>query len=174
MTEIWKNIKGYEGLYQVSDIGRVRSLDRYVDRLDHKIFKRGTILKQGTHKQGYKLVYLSKDNLSKTVKVHRLVALAFIDKPKGKNTVNHINSIKYDNRVENLEWLTQGENVSHAVREGLMHKGSSSGNSVLFEEDIPIIRHLCKSMKRKDVSVLFGVSYEAITSVLNGRTWNHV
>jgi hypothetical protein len=174
MIEIWKDIEGYEGLYQVSNQGNVRSLDRYVKRGNHDLFKHGVLLKQGTHKQGYKLVYLSKDNLSKTVKVHRLVAMAFIDRIEGKNTVNHINAIKDDNRPENLEWTTQRENILHATELGLMNKGSKSGKSKLFEEDIPIIRTLCSTMKRKDVAELFGVSRETIASILRRRTWIHV
>lgn len=115
--EIWKDIKNYEGLYQVSNLGRVKSLDRKVKTgikyNDYKIAK-GKILKLNQKRNGYLTVDLSKENKVKTITVHRLVALNFIPNPKNKEEINHINCKKYDNRVENLEWVTSEENKEHA------------------------------------------------------------
>lgn len=115
--EIWKDIKGYEGLYQVSNLGRIKSLDRKVKTgikyNEYKISK-SKILKLNQKRNGYLSVDLSKENTVKTISVHRLVALNFIPNPENKEEVNHINAKKYDNRVENLEWVTKEENKKHA------------------------------------------------------------
>ena len=123
MEEVWKNIKGYEGLYQISNLGRVKSLKRIVTRTNQhrKYFveKEERILKPAIQKKGYLRVYLTKDGKDKAFQVHRLVAIAYIDNPENKETVNHINGIKTDNRVENLEWCTNVENLKHSYRIGL-------------------------------------------------------
>ena len=115
--EIWKDIANYEGLYQVSSEGRVRRVDSYVNtgikHSEQKLHK-GRILKQRLKRNGYLTVDLSKDQIVKTISVHRLVATAFIDKDNDKNEVNHINCNRQDNRVENLEWVTHKENQAHA------------------------------------------------------------
>jgi hypothetical protein len=113
MTEIWKDIPGYDGLYQISNFGRVKSLDRVTKRSDGKVKSfRERILKPGTNKQGYLTVALSKYGKPKTKQVHQLVAIAFLNhKPNGHTlVVNHINFNKTDNRLENLEIVTTREN----------------------------------------------------------------
>lgn len=97
-NEIWKDIEGYEGLYQVSDRGRVRSLKK--------------ILNQTIQKDGYYNVTLHKNKDKKTFRVHRLVAQAFIPNPDNKSEVNHINEDKTDNRACNLNWMSHKENAN--------------------------------------------------------------
>lgn len=104
MEEIWKDIKGYEGLYQVSNLGRVKSF-----------FKRGKILNLLTGE--YKRVVLYKNKQGKTCYVHRLVAEAFIDNPLNLKQVNHIDENKYNNIVNNLEWCTHKENMNHGTKQ---------------------------------------------------------
>lgn len=104
--EEWKDIEGYEGIYQVSDTGKVR------------VKRTGLIRSLVLGKTGYYKVSL-KAGHSKTIDVHRLVATAFIPNPEGKKEVNHINGIKTDNRAENLEWVTRNENTAHAIKTGL-------------------------------------------------------
>ncbi|WNO24238.1 endonuclease [Enterococcus phage SSMH01] len=106
MIEEWKDIKGYEGLYQVSNFGRVKSKHRGSER----------ILKAGTTRLGYLNVCLCKNNQIKNFKVHRLVAKAFILNPDNKPEVNHIDEDKTNNIVSNLEWCTRKENINHGTR----------------------------------------------------------
>ena len=108
MEEEWRDIKGYEGLYQVSNLGRVKSLDRYVINKSNK-------------QQYYngKILTLSKNNSQKTIPVHILVAKTFIPNPESKPEVNHIDGNKTNNCVSNLEWVTRSENELHAYKNGL-------------------------------------------------------
>lgn len=132
MKEIWKDIQGYEGLYQVSNLGRVRGI------------KRNSILKPWTVRGGYLSVNLCKNNLVKKRVVHRLVAEAFIDNPENKPEINHISGNKLDNSISNLEWCTREENIQHSwdeglrenVRESLKTKGPRKKNVICITTGI--------------------------------------
>lgn len=116
MIEEWRDIKNYEGVYQISSLGRIKSLDRYVDDKGHKRFVKGKMLKPSKHKNNYEYVVLYD---RKHRMIHRLVAETFIDNIDNKRTVNHINGDKSDNRVINLEWCTHKENINKAWDLGL-------------------------------------------------------
>lgn len=117
MIEIWKDICGYEGIYQVSNYGRIKALSLKVYSNNKLLYiKKEKILSLRTEKHGYQSISLHKNNTSKRLLVHRLVAEAFIPNPENKTEVNHINGIKADNNVENLEWCTHSENVLHSYR----------------------------------------------------------
>ena len=111
MVELWKNIKGFENFYQISDCGRVKSLSR--KRNDRNQILPERILKCGYDKKGYKQVILCKNGKCKTYTIHRLVAQAFIENPYNYNYVNHKNENKEDNRVKNLEWCTNSYNLKY-------------------------------------------------------------
>ena len=107
MIEIWKDIRNYEGMYQVSNLGRIKSLKRpYVIE--------DTILKPQSDKDGYSVVSLSKSSKRKSFKIHRLVANHFIPNPNKWSEVNHIDTVRDNNRVDNLEWVTSLANKHHS------------------------------------------------------------
>ena len=115
--EIWKPVVGYEDYYEVSSTGRVKSKDRNVNtRNGSKAVRMGRVLVQRTRKDGYKVVYLSVNGKSKTAYVHRILFQAFSDDFNEGLQVNHINSNRADNRIENLELVTARENATHGKR----------------------------------------------------------
>ena len=125
--EIWANIKDYEGYYQVSNLGRVKSLEREVlcngknqfqSYKDNRHYK-GKLIKPTYDKKGYLYAELCKNNTKRKIFIHQLVARAFIPNINNKTQINHKNGIKDDNRVENLEWATPQENIQHAYNYNL-------------------------------------------------------
>ena len=115
--EIWKDIKGYEGFYQVSDCGRIKSLARdiyYQNGIVHRTKEK--ILVPVLDKDGYQYVNLSKNGKRKVMTIHRLVAMAFIPNPENKSQINHKNEVKTNNVVENLEWCEAGYNINYGTR----------------------------------------------------------
>lgn len=128
MNEIWKEIEGFEGRYEVSNLGRIRTvknIQRFWSKtsgewkLEERIIATNKIRKSFKNNSGYLRVGLKDKDKLKTCLVHQLVAQAFIPNLENKKNVNHINGDKTDNRVENLEWVTQKENMKHAVQTGL-------------------------------------------------------
>lgn len=117
MTEIWKEIKGYEGYFEVSNLGNFRSKDRMVKykQSGMRLYP-GKSLKTETIVEGYQRIVLMKEARKKRYMCHRLVAETFVPNPENKPYVNHINGIKSDNRACNLEWVTQSENELHSFR----------------------------------------------------------
>ena len=117
--EIWKDIVGYEGLYQVSNLGNVMSLEKYIDNKKGAIqYRPPKVLKQYKNKFGYMRVYLTQNSIKKMYAVHRLVATAFISNPDNKPCVNHIDNNRANNVVDNLEWCTYKENSQWAEIQG--------------------------------------------------------
>lgn len=187
--EIWKDVRGYEGLYQVSSMGQVKSLDRIVlGKKGSPRKQKGIVMKPYCGKNGYPIAILSKDGRKKTHTVHRLMALNFLPNPENKRTVNHMDGIKTNNRLSNLEWATDKENVNHAWRIGLSKprntntdgkfKGEKSPASKLTNKDVEYIR----SQSRKsggtktdtELARELGVSGSTIDRVTTFKTWDHI
>ena len=113
MIEEWRSVAGYEGIYEVSNLGNVRSLDR----LNGRGFRiKGQNMKPVTNQKGYLRVGLSLNNVQSLKSIHRLVAQAFIPNPDNKPQVNHIDENKQNNHVDNLEWVTNRENALHGTK----------------------------------------------------------
>lgn len=119
MNEVWKPIKGYDDKYMVSNLGRIKSVARDVSNHTGIIHKPERILSCRKDKKGYLRVYLDDNRKTKFISVHRLVAIVFIPNELEKPQVNHIDGVKTNNNVENLEWVTNQENQLHAIRMGL-------------------------------------------------------
>lgn len=177
MEEIWKDIEGYEGLYQVSNLGRVKSLSRVVVRSStRKYISNEKLLKLCSDKAGYMIVCLSKEGTHQTLKVHRLVANAFIPNPNEKKEVNHINGIKWDNRLENLEWNTTSENQKHAYSIGL-NKGANGqrhGMSKLTDSQVKLIKLELGIVKSGELAKKYNVSQATISYIKSGKWWKHI
>jgi len=180
--EIWKDIAGYEGYYQVSDLGRVRSVDRIINRVYKGNTKyKGGILKHNLNHKGYPVVYLSLNSKKKTMSIHRLVALAFIPNPFNLPEVNHIGKYpdgregnKLDNRPVSLKWCTGEENLEHARKNKLFksQKGELNPFSKLKNKDVLIIRN--SNLKLKDLSEIYNVSKTTISDIKNNKIWKHI
>ena len=129
-NEIWKDIKGYEGLYQVSNLGRIKSLERKSKTKGNvEYIKKEKVLKE-RFSNGYVSVILYKNGTKKNFRVHRLVAKAFLVNPKNLPQINHINFNRSDNRIENLEWVTAKENIQHNFKNGNVEKIIKNAKSV--------------------------------------------
>jgi hypothetical protein len=159
--ENWKDIKGYEGKYQVSDLGNIKSLFRYKITLKQKICK-----------TGYLSVALYLNKKPKWFLTHRLVAQNFILNPENKPEVNHKDGVKSNNVVYNLEWTTKSENGLHAVDIGLHNIiGENNNTSKLTNEDVTKIKELKGIYSQRELARMFGVSKGAIYFIHHKINW---
>jgi len=127
--EQWKPICNYENYYEVSNLGNIRSVDRYVkSKSNSRVLLKGKPMKYVVSIHGYKRITLCKDGKHKQFFIHRLVALAFLKNSYNKPMINHIDGNKLNNELSNLEWCTHSENLLHAYRTGLtIPKGNRKG-----------------------------------------------
>lgn len=171
---LWKDIEGYEGYYRISSDGKIRSLDRVIVRKDgHNHHIKGRIMKTRLDKDGYVLVGLRNKEGKKTFKVHRLVLKTF--EGDSRKTVNHKNGKKSDNRLSNLEYLTNKENSIHALKNGLIKVGEERHTSKLSEKDVREIMSLKSgNLLQKDIAKIYNISPCNIKSIWEKRTWGHL
>ena len=172
--EIWKDIHGYNGFYQVSNIGNIRSKDRNVNGRWGKQSRNGTMLKTAPMKNGYIGVCLYDNGIKKTLSVHRLVISSFCG--KSNLQCNHKDGDKTNNSIENLEYCTSSENHIHAIKMGLREKrnGEKSNFSKLTKDIVLNIRENKFKLSYKEFSALYGVSESAISLIVNKKNWSHV
>ena len=161
--EIWKDIQGFEGLYQISSYGNVKSLSRKAGTA----FLREKFLTKKMTKDGYEFVCLSKDSKQYTFRVHRLVATTFIVGDSGL-TVNHKDGNKLNNHVENLEWCDRSEQLKHAYKMGLRkaQKGCLNKQAKLTREDVIFIRQNYKRQSTEFGTVALARKYHVSDRVI--------
>ena len=167
--EIWKDILGYEGIYQISNFGIAKSLQRNsLGKFGNVILLKEKILKYNKTK-GYLFVTFLKSHKIKNQSIHRLVAMAFIPNPDKKPCVNHINGIKIDNRIENLEWCTHSENTKHAFNIGL-HKPILGDKNILSKLSELQVKEIIESKEiHQKLADKYKVSRTLITCIKNNK-----
>ena len=177
-SEIWIDVKGYEGLYQVSNLGNVKRLDGIIVTKRFVVKpKLGKILNLTIKDNGYLSAMFSNKNNKKRFYVHRLVGLAFLENPENKKTINHINGVKTDNRLENLEWCTYSENLNHAIFSKLRKSGHEVYNCKLSKEKIIAIRRLYsinKKFNKLKLSKKLGISDGTIHRIIRNKTYKQL
>lgn len=161
--EIFKEIPGFSR-YKISNLGNMLNID-------------GTPKKTCIDKYGYEHIALmtgATPNRRLTVYVHRLVMFSFSPTTKSNMDVNHINGIKTDNRLENLEWCTRKENIQHSYKMGLSKIGSQTSSAKITEQDVTQIRLLGETETYTFISRLFNISRQTVTRIINKERWKHV
>lgn len=174
--EIWKDIQGFEGVYQVSNKGNVRSLERVVMRRNQKPMRiKERILKTCSNSHGYETAVFQNGPRTKPIAMHRLVAIAFLPLVDGKEYVNHIDGNKQNNHISNLEWVTRSENMKHAFAIGLLsHVGEKHNQSKLSESQVLEIRKMRGEKTAAEICKTHDVKRSAIYHIWNRRAWKHL
>jgi hypothetical protein len=185
VSEIWKPVLYFEGFYEVSNFGRIRRITRDIIEKNtgkHKVIK-GRMLKPWINTKGYPSVTLSINSKVKYMRVHRIVARAFIPNPLNLPEVNHINEIKTDNNVSNLEWCTHLQNIRHGtgiersvakrrLNPNKKNRGEGCGTSKLKNEQVI---EIYKSNKLYiELTKNYGVSFSCISNIKNRKSWSHL
>jgi hypothetical protein len=180
MKEIWKDIPGYEGLYQASNLGRIKSLKREINKVWNRFQYCNKPLKEKILKPDgsrYLQVQLCKNNKTTKYSIHRLVLKAFVG--NSDLVCNHKDANPKNNRLDNLEYCTQKENVDHSWKMGHQHKGSDHGMSILNERQVRRIKLINKycNLERgywTKLAKSLGVNRTTIGDIRYNRTWKHI
>jgi len=178
--EEWRDVIGYDGLYQVSNIGSIKSVQRFYCRGGKFMIPvKECVRKLTLEKHGYLRVGLSIDGKMSNFMAHVLVAEAFIGpKPSDKHEVNHINGVKTDNRPENLEWVTRSENLFHAYRIGIKKqeglRGEKNSMSKLTKKEVLEIRGMAGAHSNKSIAKKFSLSFQHVGDIVNRKRWKHI
>lgn len=170
--EIWKDIPDYEGFYQVSNWGHVKGLDRIVRNYPIK----GRLLALSLKSNGYYRITLCKRGTEKYFYVHELVAKAFIgERPKGME-INHIDGVRTNNHLDNLEYVTPKQNGEHATKTGLTPKGERHYSAKLTAEKVLAIRaaYANGGITHKELGKQYQVTREAIREIIRRKNWKHI
>lgn len=170
--ELWKPIAGYEGLYEVSDCGCIRSLPRTVSFGNQKRTTPYMIISPYIRPAGYATVKLGKNGKKRNHYVHRLVALAFIGDCPKNHEVCHRDGSKTNNVVSNLYWGTRKDNIADNLRLGRHPIGEAHGMAKITEDDVLSIRD--DSRETKEIAKAYGLSVASIRNIKNRKNWKHL
>ena len=176
IIERWLPVPGWEGCYEVSDQGRVRSLDRKrpCQFKDNRIY-RGQMLTPLLHGSGYRQVSLKDNGRTNVYFIHRLVILAFVGSaPREDYQCAHNDGNKDNNALENLRWATRSENNQDKNKHGTSPRGSRNPNNKLTEEDVKMIRLLYVRGNQGQLAELYGVTQSAISHIVRRRVWAYI
>lgn len=181
MREQWREIPGYEGVYEVSNHGRVRSLDRLVSmrsgRGPNAIFYQrypGRLLRPGVASHGYPTVCLNTGGKRKSYCLHELVLATFVcPRPEGQEAL-HGDGDKGNNHLSNLRWGTRKENRADAARHGTIVRGENFKHAKLTRDAVILIRRSRGRVSQSALAARLGVSPAAVQAVHDGRTWDHI
>lgn len=177
LPEVWRPIPGWEGLYEVSSEGRVRSLARTIRHVHGRTQNYPATLRKLCWNGRYFHVSLTDRRRRKTQLVHQAVALAFVGpRPSPRYQVNHKDGDPTNNRASNLEWVTARDNSRHAVATGLTTptKGERSGSAKLTAGDVSEIRRLKGRARTSDLARRFDVSPSTVCDIQQRRSWRHI
>lgn len=164
-TQEWKWIKGYEGLYQVSNLGNIKSF----------YFKTPREIFPAINSKGYYQINLWKNKKRKLVLISRIVCEAFHPNPENKSTVNHIDFNRANNNSLNLEWATQSENMRHAMtKPNCKNVGINHYRSKLTETDVKEILRLKGKKRQLEIGEIYGLCQGDVSRIHNGKTWKHI
>lgn len=179
-NEEWKEIPGFEGYYEASSYGRIKSLDREILQRNGKTKRlKGKVLSTPLGSDGrYYVIVLYCGGKKYMRNVHRFIALTFVSNPDNLKEVNHLDGNGLNNHIDNLEWVSPKGNMAHAIEHGLLNPafGENSGKSKLTEEDVIEIRNLYyfKNFTSIDLEKKFQVDRSAIHSIIKGEHWKHI
>ena len=177
-AEIWRDIPGFEGFYQASSLGRVRSIDRTITTSNGRQWVQpGKSLTPDTnHNGGYLTVQLSRNGIAKRYLVHRLIASAFLPNPTGLPEVNHKNGLKHQNDTGNLEWADRQRNIDHAVEHTLIdNKGEKNQQAKLTENEVLEIRRLSASgLSNSEIAAVTRATRRNVQNITSRTSWKHV
>ena len=169
----WRSVDGYNHSYEVSNDGCVRSIGRTVKhRYGGMRNFPGKILKQRTDHRGYWMVSLWVQGKAVNCMTHRLVAAAFCDNPESKPFVNHKDGDKSNSHADNLEWVTQSENISHAIEMGLYRRGEGHQTAKLSEMEARTVKYT--PLRVSSAARRFGISPSTVCGIRSGLTWRHI
>jgi hypothetical protein len=174
MQEIWAPVPDYEGLYEVSNFGEVRSMDRIVmhGQGDHLRKRKGQILKKITDKQNRFRVSLYKNGIRNKVFVHYLVALAFLGKKEQGQMICHNDGNGQNNRVDNLRFDTHQANMSDMVKHGKSARGSKNWHAIATSDQVLQVRELRKKgLFYREIQHLTSLSFSSIVKMCQGKSW---
>ena len=177
MEEIWKDVIGYEGLYQVSNLGTIKSLSRTRKNHTNGIACVKERMLNPSTSNGYKCVQLRKNCSGKFIAVHRLVALMFLNNTEDKPTVNHIDGNKLNNVVSNLEWATYTENNIHAIKNKLrLIIGEDHFAASFSDNEVIELRKIIDSglYTQRSIANAYSIKESVVSKIKTRATWKHI